>query len=195
MKCLVKARYDKIRFLFFIHYYIFFLQNNELSSDTLDVIAPFDDGWKDLLLSASRRRRRQSSSSSDCSTGPRKNVHFSHPIAFYENTKATAKSRLRRLPSDVEPKASNLRQAATAENSFNLAETYRTSAIDEIVLQNIDFDSIIPWHDVSKRWCARFEDLSESDLDSVKHFSMDNCDYGNKVYFSENQFHFRIGSG
>jgi len=144
------------------------------------------------MLASSQRRRRQSSSSSDCSTGPRKSVHFSHPLTFYENNKA--KSRLRKLPSfDLSPKASNLKQTFANDQNIDLSETYRTS---ENGFKNCaDFDSNIPWIPSSKRWLARFEDLSETEVDSLKVMSINGARSDVKLYFCDKQKHLNIGSG
>ena len=138
------------------------------------------------------RRRRQSSSSSDCSTGPRKSVHFSHPLAFYENVKP--KARLGRVPSnDAVPKASNLKQTVATEKCFQLSETYRTNDIATNGCFS-HFERNIPWIPRSIRWVARFEDLSESELDYLKQFNIPGAD-SEKVFFCDKQRHLNIGSG
>ena len=149
------------------------------------------------MLASSKRRRRQSSSSSDCSSGPRKSVHFSHPLTFYENTKITSKSRLRKIPSlDATPKASNLKQTLICDQKFDITETYRTyqSQANEL-LSCGDFEPNIPWVSRSKRWSARFEDLSETDVETLKVISASGSKSDLKVYFCDKQRHLNVGSG
>ena len=144
------------------------------------------------MLASSQRRRRQSSSSSDCSTGPRKSVHFSHPLTFYENNKA--KCRLRKVPSfDVPPKASNLKQTVSTDQNFDISEAYRTS--QNGFFNCADCDANIPWVLRSVRWSARFEDLSETEIESLKVMSMNGTKSDLKLYFCDKQKHLNVGSG
>ncbi|XP_076809799.1 uncharacterized protein LOC143452640 isoform X1 [Clavelina lepadiformis] len=172
-------------------------------------------GWREMVLLASRRRR-QSSSSSECSTGPRKSVHFSHPLTFYENTKHQDKLPCK-LPKDIKPKQSNLKRNLLCKMSDCLTEAYRTnSSLEQNDHNNVtvsdcsttafansdpnNFDEDcygnIPWKSLSERWAPRLEDLSEMDTEKLKQLHWTNADGEDEtVYFCDNQKHLHLGSG
>ena len=98
------------------------------------------------------------------------------------------------MPSlELAPKASNLKQTVITDQNFDISETYRTC--QNGLANCADFDANIPWVPGSKRWSARFEDLSETEVETLKVMSMNGAKNDLKVYFCDKQKHLNVGSG